>query len=106
MLHNINNLNKSFLITFSLARLFLPLLIFSAVPFCSLAKDIGRDPIVLRVEALSFTPTEFYIEEFVDERKNTSAVAWLIPRGATNASTQAVDLSGGGKAVENFVFNS
>lgn len=106
MLHNINNLNKSFLITFSLARLFLPLLIFSAVPFCSLAKDIGRDPIVLRVETLPFTPTEFYIEEFVDERKNTSAVAWLIPSGAAHDNLQTVDLSGGGKAIEKFVFNS
>jgi len=100
-------LNNAFPITFSTARLFLSLFILSAIPFASMAKDAAQDPIVLRVETLSFTPTEFYIDGFVDERKDKSAVAWLIPQGTTNAKTQAVDLAGGGKsAVEQFVFNS
>ena len=100
-------MNNSFLSTFPAARLFLPLLILSAIPLPSIAKDIVQDPIVLRVETLPFTPTEFYIDDFVDERKNKSAVAWLIPQGTANAKTQAVDLSGGGKsAIEQFVYKS
>ena len=80
---------------------------FIAVPLYAIAKETAQDPIVLRVETLPFTPTEFHIDGFVDERKNTSAIAWLIPQGSVNAKTQAVDLSGGGKAaIEKFVFNS
>ncbi len=66
-----------------------------------------QEPIVLRMEPLAFTPNHFYIAGILDERKNPSAVAWLIPPGAGNTKSQAVDLKGGGKAaIEAFIFQS
>jgi hypothetical protein len=103
----IKNLNNSFTKSFFTVRLFLFLFVFHALPIALQAGERLQDPIVLRVATLPFIPTEFYIEDFVDQRQNTSAVAWLIPPGNLNSKTQAVDLSGGGRAaVENFVYKS
>ncbi|MEX2594040.1 MAG: hypothetical protein WD426_14800 [Anditalea sp.] len=69
--------------------------------------DEVQDPIVLQIEPLPFTPTEFYISGLVDERKDPSAVAWLIPSRTGSAKPVAVDLQGGGKtAIETFVLQS
>lgn len=66
-----------------------------------------QEPIVLRIEPLAFTPNHFYIAEIIDERKDPSAVAWLIPSGQGNTQTRAVDLEGGGKvAMEAFILQS
>lgn len=66
-----------------------------------------QEPISLSVKPLSFTPDEFYIAGLVDERKDPSAVAWLIPTGSNGGKTQAVDLEGGGKkAIGDFLVNS
>lgn len=66
-----------------------------------------QDPIVLKIEPSSFTPTEFYIAQLVDERKDKSAVARLIPPGLKSGKPEAVDLKGGAKsAIEAFVMQS
>src|SRR5690554_1192772 len=66
-----------------------------------------QEPIPLVVKPLGFTPDEFYIAGLLDERKDPSAVAWLIPTGSKGGKTQAVDLQGGGKkAIENFMTSS
>lgn len=57
------------------------------------------DPIVLRPEALPFTPEEFYIAGVTDERQLKNAVAWVYPlesASAQNPTLQPVDLKGGG----------
>jgi hypothetical protein len=70
----------------------------------------GPKPIVLRATPLSFTPTEFYISNVIDERENRKVVAYLL--SATNnliqpSITHSVDLSGGGlHAIRRFVKQS
>lgn len=100
-------MNKTFLIYFTAVKRLLFLLLFQIAFYSSSAGSILQDPIVLRMERLSFTPDEFYIEGFVDERKNSAAVAWLIPPGTVSAKPQPVDLAGGGKAaIESFIYSS
>lgn len=66
-----------------------------------------QEPLILSIEPLGFTPEEFYISEVVDERKDPSAVAWIIPPGSGNSQTQSQDLKGGGKAaIEAFMLQS
>lgn len=64
-----------------------------------------QDPIFLRNEKLTFTPTEFYFAEVLDERLDQSKVGMLLlPQ---YSGPQAVDLRGGGKAsISSFIFNS
>jgi hypothetical protein len=71
--------------------------------------DNNPGPIALRAERLPFTPKEFYIAGIVDERKETSAVAWLLPSGTATATPKllALDLQGGARAaLQNFVKKS
>ncbi len=59
------------------------------------------ETLVLRNEALPFTPKEFYIANVIDARTNRKAVAYLIPVATTpQQATKAipVDLQGGGHA--------
>ena len=66
-----------------------------------------QDPILLKPVKLDFTPNEFYIAGLIDERKDPSAVAWLIPPGSGKDKAVPVDLVGGGKAaMEAFVLQS
>jgi hypothetical protein len=70
-------------------------------------KSEWQEPLVLAIEPLNFTPEEFYIAEVVDERKDPSAVAWLIPPGSGSGPTQPLDFKGGGKAaIEAFMLKS
>lgn len=64
-----------------------------------------QDPILLRNEKLSFTPTEFYFAEVLDERLDQSKIGMLLlPQ---SSGLQPVDLKGGGKAsISSFIFNS
>ena len=54
------------------------------------------DVLILKAEKLPFTPTEYFIAGIVDERKDQSAVAWLVPAAGTKLVKQ--DLKGGGLA--------
>ena len=88
-------------------RLLAYLFIVATVPYHLEARELVQDPIVLQIEQLNFTPTEFYVAGLTDERKDQSAIAWLIPPGVANAKPNAIDLQGGGKsAIEAFVLKS
>lgn len=67
----------------------------------------SQETLVLTNKPLGFTPKEFYISEVQDERKDLSAVAWIIPQGSRLSQTQPRDLKGGGKAaIEAFLLQS
>lgn len=73
-----------------------------------LPADKGISPIVLKTEALGFTPKEFYVARVVDERPNKAAVAHIIPVTAPGKAMATaavpVDLQGGGlQAVQQFI---
>lgn len=56
------------------------------------------EPIALRAKPLPFTPKEFYIADVIDERKDRTAVGYLlsVPNNPSQpVTTQAVDLQGG-----------
>jgi len=84
-------------IIFSLIGAFFYLLPFSVYSF--------QDPILLKNEKLSFTPTEYYFAEVLDERPDQSKIGMLLlPQ---SSGLQAVDLRGGTKAsLTSFIFNS
>ncbi len=67
------------------------------------------ESIVLQSQELPFTPDEFYIATVLDERKEKSAMAWLLPvvSGKATAMPQPVDLEGGGmEGLRSFVQKS
>jgi hypothetical protein len=101
-----NTLSLTAFTSFS-TRILACLFTLTVVPYHLEARALVQDPIVLQIEQLNFTPTEFFIAGLVDERKDRSAVAWLIPPGTANAKPNAIDLQGGGKsAIEAFVLKS
>lgn len=58
---------------------------------------------VLKPASLAFTPREFYVADVVDERRDRSAVAWLLvppakPGTTATSATKPLDLQGGGAA--------
>ncbi|TPE43399.1 hypothetical protein FJM65_13770 [Pontibacter mangrovi] len=74
----------------------------------AVAPENGLSPIVLKTEALAFTPKEFYVARVVDERADKKAVAHIIPAPAPGKAPVAtaipVDLQGGGlQAVQRFI---
>lgn len=59
--------------------------------------------LVLQDERLPVSPKEFYIQNVVDERKTSNAVAWLIA-DANSGNTQIIDLQGGASsAIRQFI---
>ena len=89
----------------SISALVLLFIIFSLWGFQPGTKQTGD--IILKDEALSFTPTEFYIAGVIDDRADRTAVASLLPStGVTdkNAKTLTIDLHGGAfAAVKQFI---
>ena len=68
--------------------------------------NAGTEPIVLTPKRLPLEPGTFYIASVVDERPEQKAVAWLFP-GGDGFALQPVDLAGGGgKALQEFIFQS
>jgi hypothetical protein len=64
------------------------------------------DVIILRSAPQPFTPTEFYIAGITDERKDKSAVAWLL-HDANTPAVQAMDLKGGAlPAIQHYIKES
>jgi hypothetical protein len=81
-------------------QLFCVILLVSAVFFFqdfSLAHK-QNNGIILKDEAMSFVPKEFYIDSVNDERPDRNAIAWILPSATTASSSKpyAVDLQGGG----------
>lgn len=71
--------------------------------------DTNPGPIKLKGEPLAIKPTEFYIAGIVDERKDATAIAWLLPSPKNTAASGLVpvDLQGGTKtALQEFVKKS
>lgn len=59
----------------------------------------NTEDIVLKAEKLLFTPSGYYIADVIDERKERTAIAWIVPApGASKQSAgfQKLDLKGGG----------
>jgi hypothetical protein len=71
---------------------------------------VKPDDILLKVEKLPFTPKEFFIADVIDERKDPSAIAWLVPAPGSAKSSlaiQKVDLKGGGlTGIKQFISES
>jgi hypothetical protein len=85
------------------------LLVVAGISIGATRISASREPIVLHAAPLAFTPREFYVADVVDERRDRTAVAYLLPTPLPvgTPTLQPSDFQGGTRAaIQQFIRQS